>query len=92
MEHTIQILIVHVLRTGKIPFIQSTASIHVITVTFLVGCVAVAVPYVPKLHTSLSMIAPAPEYYGFLVAILLTYMVLVQLVKVVYLRLFHDWL
>jgi Mg2+-importing ATPase len=87
-----QILIVHVLRTHKIPFIQSTASIQVITVTFLVGCVAVAIPYVPKLNVAVSMIAPAPDYYGFLVAILFTYMVLVQLVKTLYVRLFHDWL
>jgi Mg2+-importing ATPase len=81
-----------VLRTGKIPFIQSTASIYVITVTFLVGCAALAVPYVPKLHESLKMIPPLPEYYGFLAAILVTYMILVQVVKILYRRAFHDWL
>jgi P-type Mg2+ transporter len=64
----------------------------VIIVTSLVGCVALAVPYLPRVHSALRMMPPLPEYYGFLVAILVSYMLLVQVVKTIYQRIFNDWL
>lgn len=87
-----QVLVIHVLRTAKIPFFQSTASLPVIIVTSLIAAVALAIPHIPRLSTALGMMPPVAEYYGFLFAILTAYIILVQLVKTMYLRLFHDWL
>jgi Mg2+-importing ATPase len=51
-----------------------------------------AIPYIPGLHSAVRMVPPLPEYYGFLAAILLTYMLLVQAVKTIYKRIFNEWL
>jgi P-type Mg2+ transporter len=64
----------------------------VIIVTLLVGCIVLAIPYVPRVNSALRMMPPLPEYYGFLVAILLSYVLLAQVVKMIYQRIFNDWL
>lgn len=48
-----QLFIIHFLRTGKIPFIQSRASLPVVVWTTIVGCIVIAIPYVPKLSPAL---------------------------------------
>lgn len=51
-----------------------------------------AVPYIPHLNRALGMVAPVPEFYGFLAAILVAYALLVHTVKIFYQRMFKEWL
>ena len=75
-----QTLIIHVIRTNKIPFIQSRASWPLIVTTVVVMAVGIWLPYSPvagALHFE-----PLPgRYWLFLIGILSSYMVLTQLVK-----------
>jgi len=87
-----QIFIIHFLRTGKIPFIQSRASTPVVILTTIIAGIVIGIPYVPKLNTAIGMTPPRPEYYGFLVAMNFAYVILVQIVKTIYQRVFKEWL
>ncbi|KAK2465045.1 hypothetical protein APHAL10511_003121 [Amanita phalloides] len=86
-----QTLIVHLLRTHKLPFIQSRASKQVTLTTLLIAVVGIVIPYSP-LGVFEKMEHPYPMFYPFLVGIIICYMLLVQIVKMVYIRLFKEWL
>ncbi|KAF8334481.1 P-type ATPase [Amanita rubescens] len=86
-----QTLIVHLLRTPKWPFIQSYASKHVSITTMLIAAIGIAIPYSP-LGRAEEMEYPYPIFYPFLVGILFCYMALVQIVKMIYIRIFKEWL
>ncbi|QWE15883.1 magnesium-translocating P-type ATPase [Polynucleobacter sp. AP-Nino-20-G2] len=75
-----QTLIVHIIRTGRIPFIQSRPSWPLLITTSVICGVAAVLPYT-VLSGPLGMEAlPAIYWYG-LLPILLVYLVLTQLVK-----------
>jgi Mg2+-importing ATPase len=75
-----QTLIVHVIRTGKIPFIQSQASLPLIVATVSICLIGIWLP-TSSFATALGF-APLPAGYWFaLTAILLAYLTLTQLVK-----------
>jgi Mg2+-importing ATPase len=86
-----QTLIVHMIRTTKIPFIQSWATFPVITLTVAIMVIGIYIPFSP-LAGALKM-QPLPWiYFPFLIAILITYCVLTQLIKVWFIRKFQQWL
>jgi len=86
-----QTLIVHMIRTQKIPFVQSTAALPVLLLTGLIAAIGLSLPF-SSLGTFASM-EPLPDNYFFwLAAILFSYAVLTQVVKGWYLRRFHEWL
>ncbi|KIJ07693.1 hypothetical protein PAXINDRAFT_173345 [Paxillus involutus ATCC 200175] len=87
-----QLFIIQFLRTGKVPFIQSRASLPVVVVTFGVACVAMAIPYIPKINKALQMTPPEPIFYSYLVGIILTYACVIHVVKSLYQRAFKEWL
>lgn len=86
-----QTLIVHMIRTRKIPFIQSRASVPVILTTFGIMAVGIVLPFT-SLGESVGFVPLPWNYFFWLVGILLTYCVLTQLVKTWYLHKFHRWL
>jgi Mg2+-importing ATPase len=86
-----QTLIVHIIRTARVPFVQSRAAFPVMILTALIMLVGVAIPFTPIGH-SLGL-APLPaSYFAWLAAILLTYLFLTQTVKRWYVRRFGTWL
>lgn len=86
-----QTLIVHMIRTEKIPFIQSRATAPVLAATFMIMAIGIFLPFSP-LAGALKM-QPLPlSYFLWLIAILLSYSLLTQGVKVWYIRRFHQWL
>ncbi|KIJ64405.1 hypothetical protein HYDPIDRAFT_111717 [Hydnomerulius pinastri MD-312] len=87
-----QLFIIQFLRTGKIPFIQSRASLPVVVVTFGVACVAMAIPYIPKVNKALQMMPPEPMFYAYLVVIVAVYAAVVHVVKTLYQMVFKEWL
>ncbi len=86
-----QTLIVHMIRTRKIPFIQSWATAPVVALTSLVMVIGIFLPFSPFAE-SLKMQALPLSYFPFLFAILLCYCVLTQFVKNWYIRKFSHWL
>ena len=86
-----QTLIVHMIRTRKIPFIQSRASWPVMTLTFLIMGVGICIPFT-SFGASIGLRALPMEYFWWLIGTLLCYCTLTQLVKVWYIRKFTRWL
>lgn len=85
-----QTLVVHMLRTQKIPFIQSTAAFPVIVMTMLIMAVGIYIPFSPI--GSLIGLQPLPwSYFPWLVATLLSYCVVAQIMKKIYIKRFGQW-
>ncbi len=76
-----QTLIIHVIRTNKIPFIQSRASIQLIATTFLIMIIGIWLPFSP-FAKGLSLVALPALYWPLLAVILISYLLLTQFVKV----------
>lgn len=86
-----QTLIVHMIRTRKIPFLQSTASVPVLVLTFFIMIIGIYLPYSP-FADSLKLVPLPSIYFMFLLAILLSYCILTQLVKSWFIKKFKYWL
>lgn len=85
-----QTLVVHMLRTQKIPFVQSTAAFPVIVMTLLIMIVGIYIPFSPI--GSLIGLAPLPwSYFPWLIATLLSYCIVAQLMKRIYIKRFGQW-
>ena len=80
-----QTLIVHMIRTRRIPFIQSRAAWPLCLMTLVVMAVGIGLPFSP-LAPYLSLQALPLGYFPWLVAILVGYMTLTQMVKGIYSR------
>jgi Mg2+-importing ATPase len=75
-----QTLIIHVIRTAKLPFIESRASTELIATSLLIAAIGVAIPFTPL--GMLLGFKPLPAgYWPLLAAFLLGYVVLTQIVK-----------
>ncbi len=80
-----QTLIIHVIRTNRIPFFQSRASAPLTLTTLSILAFGVWLPYSP-MAASLGFTALPRLYWPLLAATVLTYMALTQLTKVWLLR------
>ena len=86
-----QTLIVHMIRTKKIPFLQSWASAPVLALTTLIMALGIYLPFSP--FASAFQMRPLPGmYFPWLIGILLAYCLLTQGVKNWFIRRFQQWL
>ena len=76
-----QTLIVHVIRTNLIPFIQSRASWQLTTTTIIIMAIAAYLPFSP-LATYLGFVPLPPLFWPLLLLTLVCYVALTQVVKV----------
>ncbi|WP_030661179.1 magnesium-translocating P-type ATPase [Streptomyces rimosus] len=86
-----QTLVVHMLRTRRIPFVRSRATWPVLLMTALVMAFGIALPFSP-LASALGMQALPLGYFPWLAGTLLAYCLLTQGVKTWYIRRFNSWL
>ena len=86
-----QTLIVHMIRTRKIPFIQSWATAPVLALTSVIMVIGILIPFTP-FGTALKLQALPLAYFPWLVAILVSYCLLTQLIKNWFIRKFEQWL
>ncbi|RFC32652.1 MAG: Mg2+-importing ATPase [Candidatus Nitrotoga sp. MKT] len=84
-----QTLIIHIIRTNKIPFIESRASWQLIATSLIIVAVG-ALLTVSPLADTLGFVALPPLYWLLLAIMLLCYMVLTQLVKTWFIRRFGE--
>ena len=86
-----QTLIVHMIRTARVPFFQSRAAWPVLLLTgAIMGC-GLLLPF-SSLGAKLKLVPLPPSYFAWLAVILVSYSVLTQLMKVWYRRRFGSWL
>ena len=75
-----QVLIVHIIRTPKIPFLQSRASWPLLIISATVMALAIALPFTPA-GPGLGLVPLPAAYFGWLGLILAGYCLLTQRVK-----------
>ena len=85
-----QTVVIHTIRTPKVPFIKDRASLQlnlstlaVVIVTLLIGFTAIA-----KLFDLPIMI---PSYVIWLAVLMLVYTILAQILKHIYIKKNHEW-
>jgi Mg2+-importing ATPase len=84
-----QTLIIHVIRTNKIPFIQSRASKALLATSLIIVAIGAYLPYSP-LAGALGLVALPRLYWLLLAGMLLCYVVLTQVVKTWFYHRFGD--
>lgn len=80
-----QTLIVHMIRTRKIPFIQSRATWPVMGLTCFIMAVGIVIPFT-RFGASIGLMPLPLSYFPWLIGILLSYCALTQVVKVWYIN------
>ena len=86
-----QTLIVHMIRTQKIPFVQSTAALPVMLLTAAIVAIGIYIPF-SSIGASIGLQPLPMSYFWWLAATLLAYGVLTQTIKRAYIRRFGKWL
>lgn len=86
-----QVLILHLLRTQKVPMLQSRPSRPVMVVTML-GILFFTILTFTPVGTLIGLTALPLTYFGFLVVIVLLYLLFVTLAKGRYLKKYHELL
>ena len=86
-----QTLVVHMIRTRKIPFLQSSAAAPVLGLTTAIIVIGMLLPYT-AIGTKIGMMQMPPVYFAWLALTVVAYCALTQLVKVVYMRRYGRWL
>ncbi|MGD0877383.1 MAG: magnesium-translocating P-type ATPase [Anaerolineales bacterium] len=84
-----QTLIIHVIRTKKIPFIQSRASKSLIFASLAIVAVGAFLPYSP-LAGLLGFVPLPASFWLWLLAMLIIYILLTQIIKTWFYRKFGD--
>ncbi len=80
-----QTLIIHIIRTGRIPFIQSRASLPMFLTTGVICTFGLWLPYSPFAH-ALGFTPLPMAFWPYLVVILLAYLTLAHLMKSWFIR------
>ena len=75
-----QTLIIHIIRTAKVPFFESRASAPVIATSLIVAAIGIALPY-SWLGGTLGFVPLPPTYWIYVSLILLSYAVLTHFIK-----------
>jgi Mg2+-importing ATPase len=86
-----QTLIIHMIRTARVPFFQSTAAAPLMALSLLVMAVGIMVPFSP-LGDTLGMVPLPWSFFPWLLATLVSYCILTQVLKRWYIRRFGMWL
>lgn len=86
-----QVLVIHLIRTEKLPFVQSRPSMPLFLSTFLIAVLALIIGF-----TGLSVgfdMSPLPaRFVPWLILILTGYLAAVQMMKKVYIHRYKEWM
>ena len=86
-----QTMVIHMLRTAKVPFVQSRPAWLVILMTLVAALFVTSLPYGPLVN--ILRLAPLGlPYFLFLVGIIFLYMFSVTVIKKCYIRKYKEWL
>jgi Mg2+-importing ATPase len=79
------------IRTEKVPFIQSRAAVPLLLLTSVIMGVGLYLPF-STLGSAVGLVRVPVAFFSWLVVTLLAYGALTQVVKTWYIRRFHAWL
>jgi Mg2+-importing ATPase len=82
-----QTLIIHIIRTAKIPFFESRASVALIATSVVIAGVGTAIPF-SRLGAFLGFVPLPPTYWAALLLIITSYAVLAHVMKTWFVRRF----
>ncbi|WP_247922079.1 magnesium-translocating P-type ATPase [Streptococcus sp. oral taxon 431] len=86
-----QTMVIHMLRTAKVPFVQSRPAWLVIFTTLVAAFFVTSLPYGPLVN--ILRLAPLGlPYFLFLVGIIFLYMFSVTVIKKFYIKKYKEWL
>lgn len=86
-----QTMVIHMLRTAKVPFVQSRPAWLVILTTMVAAIFVTSLPYGPLVN--ILRLAPLGlPYFLFLTCIIFLYMFSVTVIKKFYIRKYKEWL
>jgi len=83
-----QTLIVHIIRTRKIPFIQSRPSTPLLLMTIIIMAVGASAPYIPAVANFFGFVPLPAIFWAWAAAFILAYATLTHFVKVWFFRRF----
>ncbi|KAH7520496.1 hypothetical protein FEM48_Zijuj08G0150000 [Ziziphus jujuba var. spinosa] len=86
-----QTLIIHLIRTEKIPFIQEFASWPVICSTVVISAIGISIPFT-LIGKVMGFVSLPLSYFGFLVVLFIGYFSIGQVVKRAYILVYKRWL
>ena len=86
-----QTLVIHMIRTPKLPFIQSRASAPVTLLTMTGIAVLTVIPFTP-FGAALGLVALPVSYFAYLIPCILMYMMLATSLKKAYVRYYGELL
>lgn len=86
-----QVLVIHMIRTAKLPFLQSKPSLPLVFSTILVAAAALGVGFT-NFAIGLDMHPLPPMFLFWLVAILAGYLLCVQAMKKIYVKRYGEWM
>jgi Mg2+-importing ATPase len=84
-----QTLVIYVIRTGKVPFVESRPSAFLVLTSIVIITVGMVIPFTP-LAGPFGFRALPPAYFAVLSVIVLTYLLLVQAVKTWFIKKFGQ--
>lgn len=86
-----QTMVIHMLRTAKVPFVQSRPAWLVILMTLIAAFFVTSLPYGPLVN--ILRLAPLGlPYFLFLICIIFLYMFSVTVIKKFYIKKYKEWL
>ena len=88
---TSQTLIVQLLRTSKIPFVQSMPSHQLFLTTIIVTIIGISIPYT-QLGATINLTPIPLIFYAYLVCVVIVYFIASQLLKIIYINVNKQWL
>ncbi|KAG0214569.1 magnesium-translocating P-type ATPase [Mortierella sp. GBAus27b] len=86
-----QLLVIHMIRTAKVPFLQSMAAWPVVTSSIVFSIVAIGLPFIPAFQDLLDFQVLPGLYFVYLVGALCAYFLVTLFAKFLYLRAFKMW-
>jgi len=80
-----QTLVIHIIRTGKVPFLESRPSQFLVFTSVYISTIGLVLPYTP-LGRHFGFVPPPATFFVALICILAAYLGMVQLVKAWFIR------
>lgn len=81
-----QTLVIHLLRTERLPFVQSKPAASLTALTVLGVGLVTAMPYVPDVNAALDLVPLPGAFFGVLAAMMIGYLLLTSIAKALYVR------
>ncbi len=81
----------HIIRTAKLPFIESRASVPVVVTTVLLMFVAIIVPFTP-LGSMIGLVGLEAKFILMIFVVSFLYCIIASIAKKIYLKVYKEWI